>query len=119
MDNGQDYLGLTTESQYGVWMPEDIQGLDVPSDRSIFTQTDTTCRFGIAIIVDVLAIPTIQRYSDDCRIKTRLSGQAPSNLQETPSPGYGSLGLTISHVHHHFTFPNQLRASFSPIRARG
>ena len=40
-------------------------------------------------------------------------------LQETPSPDYGSLGLTISHVHHHFTFPNQLRASFSPIRARG
>ena len=44
-------------------------------------------------------------------------------LQETPSPDYGSLGLTISHVRHHFTCPNQLRAwnrpSFFHTRAPG
>ena len=40
---GQDYVGLTTESQFGNWMPEDIQGLDIPSDRSVLTQTGTTC----------------------------------------------------------------------------
>ena len=34
----------------------------------------------IALIVVVPAIPTIQGYSDECRIKTRLSGRAPSNL---------------------------------------
>ena len=30
----------------------------------------------IALIVDVRAIPIIQRYPDECRIKTRLSGRA-------------------------------------------
>ena len=77
---GQDYVGLTTESQFGDWMPEDIQGLDIPSDRSVLTQTGTTCCFGITLSVVVHAIPTRQRYSDECRIKTRLSGRAPWNL---------------------------------------